>query len=413
LWHHGLISHNTPVLVLDVAGAEALILERIQPLTTHRVALSEASGRVLRQNVASDRDQPPFDRVTMDGIAIAYRDWTAGQRHFEIVGVQAAGSPPSTLAKAGQCIEIMTGAVLPRGADTIVPVERITREGNVARVDDSATVVERRFVHGRGSDRPAGEILLGAGSRINAPEIAILASAGLAEVDVAARPRVAVISTGDELVEPGAPTAEHQVRSSNDRAIEAALERHCRGRVTRALLKDQRAQMLDRIRQLHADNDVLILSGGVSMGKFDFVPGVLEELGVELVFHKIEQRPGRPMWFGMSRERKPVFALPGNPVSTLVCVYRYVIPALKRALGETEAPRELVALDEDVRFDADLTYFLPVVLSWSSQAAARAHPRPTNTSGDFVSLANTTGFVELPRGADLYPRNSPVRLFRW
>jgi molybdopterin molybdotransferase len=140
---------------------------------------------------------------------------------------------------------------------------------------------------------------------------------------------------------------------------------------------------------------------------------VLEELGVELVFHKIEQRPGRPMWFGMSRERKPVFALPGNPVSTLVCVYRYVIPALKRALGETEAPRELVALDEDVRFDADLTYFLPVVLSWSSQAAARAHPRPTNTSGDFVSLANTTGFVELPRGADLYPRNSPVRLFRW
>jgi molybdopterin molybdotransferase len=400
-------------IVLDVAEAERLILDRIEPLPSRRAPLSEATGCVLRQDVRSDRDQPPFDRVTMDGIAIAYRDWQAGVRDFEVVGLQGAGAKPSSLGAAGRCIEIMTGAVLPDDADTIIPVERITRDGRRARVEASATVTARQFVHPRGSDRPAGETLLTSGIRLNPPEIAVLASAGLAEVDVAAGPRVAVISTGDELVEPGAVVAGHQVRSSNDWAIAAALERHCSGRVTRALLKDRREQMLERVRELHAGNDAMILSGGVSMGRFDFVPGVLEELGVELVFHKIEQRPGRPMWFGVSREHKPVFALPGNPVSTLVCLYRYVIPALRAALGEHGGAQERVTLAAEVHFAADLTYFLPVRLKWSEAGHALAEPRPTNTSGDFVSLAGTDGFIELPRGAERFPRGTAARLFRW
>ena len=158
---------------------------------------------------------------------------------------------------------------------------------------------------------------------------------------------------------------------------------------------------------------MLILSGGVSMGQFDLVPSVLEELGVALVFHKIEQRPGRPMWFGTSRESKPVFALPGNPVSTLVCLYRYVLPAISCALGEPVAEPERVRLAEEVSFAPDLAYFLPVNLTYSEAGEALAWPRPTNTSGDFVSLARTTGFVELPRGMDRYPRHFVTRLFRW
>lgn len=399
--------------VTDVGDAEALIRERIRALPAHRVALADAVGGTLREPVRAERDQPPFDRVTMDGIAIAFRDWQSGVRSFEVIGLQAAGAPPMTLSAPGQCVEIMTGAMLPAGADAVIPVERITREAGRANVEPNLDVSARQFIHPRGSDRPAGSPLLEPGTVLNPPEVAILASAGRAEVEVDVKPRVAVISTGDELVEPGQPVAAHQIRSSNEWAIAAALERRCRATVTRALLKDEREIMLERIAALHDENDVLVLSGGVSMGRYDLVPGVLEQLGVELVFHKIEQRPGRPMWFGMSRDAKPVFALPGNPVSTLVCLYRYVLPAIELALGRESPAHEIVRLAEDVRFEPDLTYFLPVMLRSAPDGVPLADPRPTNTSGDFVSLAGTTGFVELPRGDDVYARDLSVRLFRW
>jgi len=399
--------------VTDVADAESLILDRIGPLPSELVALDAAPGRVLRQTATAERDQPPFDRVTMDGIAIAFRDWESGIRDYTAIGVQAAGAPALELTHSGQCVEIMTGAMLPVGADTIIPVERIWREDDTIHVEVTLSVTARQFVHRRGSDRPQGSALLASGVRLGPPEIAILAAAGLADVEVTVAPRVAVISTGDELVEPGRPVAPQQIRSSNDRAIAAALTRHCGANVTRALLRDEREQLLARIHALHDENDVLILSGGVSMGQFDLVPGVLADLGVGLVFHKIEQRPGRPMWFGISGDAKPVFALPGNPVSTLVCLYRYVLPALNRALGLPPAEPEWVRLAEEVVFEPDLTYFLPVTVTATSSNDMVAWPRPTNTSGDFVSLANTAGFIELPRGAATFPRHYPARHFRW
>jgi len=399
--------------VTDVADAESLILDRIGLLPSESIALDAAAGRVLRQTVTAERDQPPFDRVTMDGIAIAYRDWDSGVRDFTAIGVQAAGAPALELTRSGQCVEIMTGAMLPAGADTIIPVERIWREDETIHVEVTLSVTARQFVHARGSDRPQGSALLASGVRLGPPEIAILAAAGLADVAVSVAPRVAVISTGDELVEPGEPVAPQQIRSSNDRAIAAALTRHCGANVTRALLRDEREQLLARIRALHDENDALILSGGVSMGQFDLVPGVLAELGVGLVFHKIEQRPGRPMWFGVSGDAKPVFALPGNPVSTLVCLYRYVLPALNRALGLPPAEPEWVRLAEEIVFEPDLTYFLPVTISATPSNDMVAWPRPTNTSGDFVSLGNTAGFIELPRGSATFPRHYAARHFRW
>jgi molybdopterin molybdotransferase len=143
------------------------------------------------------------------------------------------------------------------------------------------------------------------------------------------------------------------------------------------------------------------------------VPSVLEELNVKLIFHRIEQRPGRPMWFGISRDSKPVFALPGNPVSTMVCLNRYVRPALQQALGLRPGSAERVTLATDVEFSADLTYFLPVDVHWTNDGIGMATPRPTNTSGDFLALAGTDGFVELPRGQNIYEQGTVVRLFRW
>ncbi len=397
----------------EVAEAQALVLERMVPFPARESALDECVGAVLRETVHAERDQPPFDRVTMDGIAIDYGAWKAGRRRFRIVGTQGAGAPALSISGPGECVEIMTGAMLPRGTDTIIPVERLAVEGREAVVKSSAAVSRRQFVHPQGSDRAAGSKVLGSGQRIGPAEMAILAGAGRARVRTAKPPRVAVVSTGDELVEAGEPIQPYQIRSSNDRAIEAALVRRFGAHITRASLKDDPAEILESIARLHEQNDVVILTGGVSMGKYDFVPGVLERLGVELVFHRIEQRPGRPMWFGVSQASRPVFALPGNPVSTLVCLIRYVVPAIWRAMGAAPETEEWVQLGAEVKFAADLVYFLPVKLRAEPSGVLQAVPRPTNTSGDYVALGGTDGFVELPKDADVFPAGTSARLFRW
>ena len=395
----------------EVAEAESLIRARMPRWPAESVRLDRSVGRVLAETVRAERDEPPFDRATMDGIAIAHADWASGLRRFRVIGRQAAGAPPPPVTRRGDCVRIMTGAACPIGTDTIVPVERLEVHGNEVTVSAS-TIAARQFIHTRGSDGRAGEVLLEPGARLGPAEIAVLAgAAGRMTISVAAVPRVAAVSTGDELVDPGEPIEPYQIRSSNDFAIEASLHRSGLATITRTRQKDDAGTLLAAIRSLHESHDALILSGGVSMGDFDFVPGVLKSLGAELVFHRIRQKPGRPMWFGLSKARKPIFALPGNPVSTLVCLTRYVAPALRRSAGLPDEPPERVRLTEPVVGPADLTYFLPVKLSSSGEGVALAEPRPTNTSGDFVSLAGTDGFVELPAGT--HEAGAVARLFRW
>jgi molybdopterin molybdotransferase len=396
----------------QVAEAEALILAHMPRFPARQEPLQACIGRVLAQDIQAERDQPPFDRVTMDGIAVAYRDLAAGVRSFEVVGTQAAGVEPLAVA-SNQCIEVMTGTPLPRGADTVVPVERVQRSGAMAAIAADATIAAEQFVHRRGSDRAQGSLVLRAGTRLGPPEIAVLAGAGHATAHVAELPRVAVISTGDELVEAGKPIAAHQIRSTNDRAVEASLIQHRLGYVTRARLRDDAKALAVAIDRLDTELDVLVLSGGVSMGQFDFVPSVLTELGAKLVFHKVEQRPGRPMWFGVSARGKPIFALPGNPVSTLVCVTRYLLPALRHASGLAAAPPELVETTAPIEGFPTLTLFTPVTLSSSDRGTILAEPHRTNTSGDFVTLAGTAGFVELAAKSGSYPAGTVARLFRW
>lgn len=396
----------------EVAIAHELILSHIPEVASELASLRECYGRTLRQPVAAERDQPPFDRVTMDGIAIAYADWRRGAREFRIAGVQAAGAPVLAAARAGECIEVMTGAMLPAGTDTIVPVERIERGDGTARIT-AESIATGQFVHPRGSDRRVGDVLVHAGTRVGPPEAAVLASSGRGSFAVARLPRAAVISTGDELVDAADPIAPHQIRSTNDYALEAALTLNHLAVVTRARLKDDAGMLAEAIARLHDEHDLLILSGGVSMGKFDFVPAVLERLGATAVFHRIEQVPGRPMWFGVSQAGKPIFALPGNPVSTLICATRYVLPMLRRAAGLADVPIEHVRLAAEARVSSTLTTFLPVTLRWSDDGAAFALPRPTNTSGDFAALAGTDGFVELPAAYAPHPAGTPAPLYRW
>jgi molybdopterin molybdotransferase len=400
--------------MLSVTEAFQHIVATLPAAPVVSVPIEQAAGEILREAVAAERDQPPFDRVTMDGIALRHAEWDAGRRCFTSRGVQAAGAPALALEGEGNCIEVMTGAPLPAGADSIVPVERLERDGPCLTIDSEAAVTAGEFVHRRGSDYREGAVLLQPGARLGPTEMAVVASCGLATVRVARRPRIALLPTGDELVPPGRPVAPHQIRRSNDFALAAALAARGHRAVAVEALRDDPALLREAISR-HLDGcDVLVLSGGVSMGQFDHLPRIMDELGVETVFHRIRQKPGRPMWYGLQRQRgTAVFALPGNPVSSLVCLVRFVLPALDHALGAAPPVREHVRLAEGVTFRPALTWHLPVHVESTQDGGTIARPKPTNTSGDFASLAGTTGFVELPADETDFPEGYVAPLSRW
>lgn len=399
--------------MLDTAAASAAIAGSIHQLKVESVGLDEAVGRILRQSVTAERDQPPFDRVTMDGIAACFDAFDAGRRDFTIEGTQHAGDPVQTLTSDAGCIEIMTGGVLPKGTDCIIPVERISVSDGVATVASDYAAKRNQFVHPQGSDHVCDHEVLKPGSRISPMDIAIIASCGLESVAVSRQPSIRVISTGNELVPPGSPIESHQIRLSNGPALVAMLTDQGFVDTAHEHLIDEPTVLEIRIANLLRESDVLILSGGVSMGKADYVPQVLEKLGVKLVFHKISQRPGKPMWFGIGPDKQVVFALPGNPVSTLVCCRQYVLPALLMASGREPYPPETARLTEDVTFKADLTCFLPVRISVGGNGVINATPAPTNTSGDFAALSGTDGYVELARAQSEFAAGSALPLHRW
>ncbi len=399
--------------MLTPAEADAAITAHLARAPQESLPLPDCAGRVLRQDIRADRDAPPFNRVAMDGVAIASRPFLDGQRQFRVAAVQAAGTAPHTLAAATDCIEVMTGAMLPGGCDAVVPIERVRIDGDLANIEADLGLEPWMHVHRRASDARAGDLLLAAGTLLGAPEIAIAASAGESRLTVARAPRIAVISTGDELVDPGLPVLDHQVRRSNTYGVAAALRLAGFPPVTDLHLPDRPPVQREALAAALAGHDVLVLSGGVSAGRFDHVPAVLDSLGVHRVFHQVSQRPGRPLWFGVWQPGVAVFALPGNPVSVLVCLARYVVPALQAAAGGRVPPRPLVALAQAYEFASSLTCFLPVALEYDRQGSTLAIPRPTHGSGDFISLAGTDGFVELPPGPATHAAGLVVPFYRW
>lgn len=396
---------------LSVAEASAAITEEIGTLNAEQVPLTAAAGRVLAASVTADRDLPPFDRITMDGFALRIGD--AGSSALAVAGTQAAGDPPLRLPEAPSCVEIMTGAALPAGADCIVPVERTVRDGNRVRLEAGYEPKAGQFIHRRGSDQRRGDALIDRGQLLGAPEMAVLASAGCAHPEVYRLARIAVISTGSELVDVESTPEPQQIRSSNEWAVATLLGATGLAEVVRARVADEPAAIRKRVLELHAEHDWVVLSGGVSMGKFDYVPDVLEALGARVVFHKVRQRPGLPMWFGVSGAGKPVFALPGNPVSTLVCATRYLVPALREAAGLGAKPPLRVRLQESLRFEPPLTWFVPVRTRADTSGQLWGAPTVTNTSGDFASLVGTNGFIELPETEAEFGRGTVAPFYSW
>jgi molybdopterin molybdotransferase len=399
--------------MLTPEAAETLINANLACLPIESLPIGQCAGAVLRENVYADRDQPPFNRAAMDGVALDSSVAARGRRRFKIQSTQAAGDAPTALTSDEHCVEIMTGAVLPDGCDTVVPVELLHSSGGYADLQDVSALAPWTNVHRRASDRRQGALLLEAGLVLHAPEIAVAASAGMARVRVSSQPAIVVISTGNELIEPGDPILPHQIRRSNAYAVVAALRQRGFYRVADDHVADDAQQLRDRLLFHLNTHEVLIISGGISAGRFDLVPAALEDIGVRCVLRGIHQRPGRPMWYGTSSEGHSVFALPGNPVSTLICLARYVFPALFRAMGAPAMPGQRVALAEPLQWSTNMTRFVPVRVSQDDWGRPWATPCPPNGSGDFSALALTDGFVELPPGPADFARGYMCDLFRW
>jgi molybdopterin molybdotransferase len=391
--------------MISVEEATTIILANAAVLKKKSVPLEEALGQTLAEVIKADRDFPPFDRATMDGIAISHKAFLSGTRAFPIESIQAAGEPVGKLNNTSHCIEIMTGAPVPVGTDCIIPYEQIRMTNRIANLE--STFVERgQNIHRQGNDARQGEILLTIGTLISPAEVALLASVGKTEVSVYELPKAAIISTGNELVDIDQQPLPHQVRKSNSYALQSAWA-SLGGTSTLFHLPDDESVIQTELKRILEQFDVLILSGGVSKGKFDFIPQSLEALGIQKMFHQVSQKPGKPLWFGRSATQF-VFALPGNPVSTFLCFHRYVKSWLMASCGRNLIPSKAI-LAEDFTFSAPLTYFLQVRLR-NEEGKWMAYPVPGGGSGDFVNLREADGFLELPKGKKQFQKGESFDL---
>ncbi|MCL6273400.1 molybdopterin molybdotransferase MoeA [Muricauda sp. 2012CJ35-5] len=371
---------------------------------TEEVTLEESNNRILDEDILADRDFPPFDRATKDGIALKYTGIKSGHQTLLIAGMAPAGSPQLELIDEQTCIEIMTGAIVPKNADTVVMYEHLKESPTSFELN--MPVKKGQNIHYKASDIAAGEILLHAGTLITAAEIGIMASVGKSKIKVKKLPRVAVISTGNELVDVDETPEPHQIRKSNSITLRALLQNQ---QIDLGLyhLLDEPVALQKKIQGLLLEYDVLLLSGGVSKGKFDYLPETFNALGVEKIFHKVRQRPGKPFWFGRYKaSNSMIFSFPGNPVSTFVSYHMYFVPWLNKTLGVHQEQYN-VHLGESMENTTDLTVFIGVKVKLTNSVPT-ANRINTTGSGDLLALTKSDGFVRLAPGERLDEGNSVI-----
>jgi molybdopterin molybdotransferase len=316
--------------MLTPREAQRTILEALHPRSGREVALAEALGRVLAEDVVSTEAIPPFVNSAMDGYAVVGADLLSVPATLQVVGDRAAGSVGSEVVTAGTALRIMTGATLPAGADTVVPVEWTGRDGD--QVVIRKAVKTGANIRQAGEDVRAGETVLAAGTVLRPSELGLLAALGRAKVSVVPPPVVAVVTTGDELVDVAEPLGPGQIRDANLHSL-CAQVRACGAIPLPVPRVGDDADTLEAALRSALDRaDAVITNGGISMGEYDHIRPVMERLGVRQLFWQVAQKPGKPMAFSMAGE-KPIFGVPGNPVSALICFEEYVRPALRRMMG--------------------------------------------------------------------------------
>ncbi len=388
-----------------LARAEAVAGGDFMP--SEPAPLADCIGRVLRQEVRADADSPPFNRSIRDGFAVQASDARTVPAELEIAGESRAGLSFGGKIGCGQCCEIMTGAEVPEGADAVVMVEDTERLSD-GRVRILRSVTAGRSVQAAGTECHRDDLILAPGRRIDAVEIGILASLGCATVQVSRKPRVAIVSTGDELVPVDETPGPAQIRNSNSftvmaQVVEAGGEASMLG-----IARDDPDHLRRKLSEAF-EHDIVITSGGVSMGKYDLVEGILEEYGVEIAFEKVAMKPGKPTVFGW-RDRTFVFGLPGNPVSTIVSFQLFVRPLIQRLLHVRESGNTFLnaALTEDVRCDPAREACVPA-RAWFEDGGYRLAPVVWKGSSDLVGLSRANAYVLIPRQDGTLQQGARVR----
>ncbi|CAM3595566.1 molybdopterin molybdotransferase MoeA [Elizabethkingia occulta] len=396
--------------MISVQQAEDIILSQFQDYGEESISYDLAIGRVLAEDILADRDLPPFDRPTVDGIAINFGSYEKGIHSFRIKTVQSAGEESVAIDSEDQCIEIMTGAALNNTLNTVIRYEDISIDDGIATIN--IEISKGQNLHLQGKDKIAGEVLVKANQLITPAIIGIAASVGKTNLLVKRLPKVVIISTGDEMINPELIPTAFQLRQSNGITIRSVLEKY-KIQADLLHLNDDYKEIKKELIRCINQYDVLLMSGGVSMGKFDYLPQVCEELGIKKLFHKIKQRPGKPFWFGKDENQKLVFAFPGNPVSVFMCLHRYFIPWLEKSLGISPTSPLYAVLQNDIDFAAALQYFVQVKLLIDQTGQLTATFINTNGSGDFSHLAETNAFLELPLEKNSFRKGEVYKVWKY
>jgi molybdopterin molybdotransferase len=385
--------------MISANDAYNLIMQNKTQWGNEEVAFQDSVGRILAEDIKADRDFPPFDRVTMDGIGIME---VSTRQKFNVVDIQAAGMPQKELNDVESCLEVMTGAICPKGVTTVIPFENVMIKEGVAEV--ITPVKQGKNIHSKGFDKKKDDVLIPKGRKISTAEIGIIATVGKVTIKVKKLPRVAILSTGDELVEVNETPKAYQIRKSNVWALNADLAQ-LGIEASMFHLLDVKEEIRKSLKEILEQFDVVLLSGGVSKGKLDFIPEVMESLEIEKVFHRVKQRPGKPFWFGKYKDEVFFFAFPGNPVSTYSNFHRYFVPWLDLSLEIEKKELFKLKLAGEFNFDLPLTYFLQVKLV-QTKNGVQALPIAGKGSGDLANLVETDGFVVIPEEVDHCPIGS-------
>lgn len=401
--------------MITVAEAKKIVFSQNIVLETEDVAFHQVLGKVLAEDIIADRPFPPYNRVMSDGVAIDYEALQEGIECFVLKGLQTAGEIPKKVEKRSHALEIMAGAVLPDELNTVVPYEFITfeeRGGKRMVFFDHDGIQKWYNVHQQGSDKQKNEVLIPNKTWISPAEIGILASAGKHRIKVYEMPKVALVSSGNELVDIDDIPLPHQIRRSNPYTLGTALEQ-IGIKVDIFHIPDDKNIIAQRLKYIIRNHDVVIISGGVSRGKFDFVPAVLKTLGIEESFHEIAQRPARHLWFGAQENKKAVFGISGNPVSAFMSFHVYIKPFLLSLLHIKKSIPQAI-LTENVVFEKNLTCFVQVKVTVSEQGELLANPVIGSGSGDFTTLYQVDGFLELPQSVNVFKvgEKYPLHLFK-
>ena len=387
--------------MITVNQAKELIAAAIQPLEPVNINLAEAAGHILAADIYAAVDIPAFRQSSMDGYAFRFE---AGLSFYHLAGEMAAGTTEPLEIKAGEATRIFTGAPLPGGADTVVMQEKITKENNKIIVDDPMLSVGSN-VREKGSEIKADALAMEKGSLLSPAAIGFLAGIGTTEVAVYPMPKVAVILTGNELQQPGKVLIFGQVYESNSFALSAALKNEGINDIKLFWVSDDLDLLIQSLNEVLENSDVVLLTGGVSVGEYDFVTKAADACGIQQIFHKVKQKPGKPLLFG-TKSKQLVFGLPGNPSSVLSCFYNYALPALKALSCKQDSVKTLQAeLSTDYKKTAGLTHFLKGIY-----ADGKASPLNAQESFRLSSFAHSNCLICLDETEEFYKAGTTVTI---